>query len=76
VYVVNTSDGLPAGGAALGEEFSEALGAVWFFIAGREALSGERRVAVGAGEALAVPRLVLVSHATSCDDLKTNQSQI
>lgn len=55
--------------AALGKQLSEALSAVGFLIATSEALTGQRHVAVGAREALPVPRLILVSHATRSDDL-------
>lgn len=65
----NTGDRLGAGRAPLGEQFSEALGAVGLLVARGEPLSGQRRVAVRAGEALAVPRLVLVCHAALRDDL-------
>jgi len=65
----NTSDGFAARGAPLGEEFAEALGTVRLLVARGEALPGQRSVAVGAGEALAVPRLVLVCHTSAGDDL-------
>lgn len=65
----DAGDRLGARGAPLGEEFSEALGAVGLLVTRREPLSRQRRVAVGAREALAVPRLVLVGHAALRDDL-------
>lgn len=65
-----TSDGLDARRATLGEEFSEALCAVRLLVARREALPGQRRVTVGAREALTVPWLVLVGHASLRDDLE------
>jgi len=65
----NSGDGFGAGGAALGEEFTEAFGAVGFLVFGGEALTGQRLVAVGASEALAMPRVVLVRHASRRYDL-------
>lgn len=65
-----TGDGLGAGGAAFGEQLAEALGAVRLLVLGRESLAGERLVAVGAREALAMPRVVLVSHASRRDYLQ------
>ena len=62
-------DGFGAGRAALGEEVSEAGGAVGLVVLRGELLSGEHDVAVGAGEALAVPRLVLEGHAARRHDL-------
>lgn len=67
----DTCDGLGARSAALGEQFPEALGAVGLLVARSEPLAGERRVAVRAREALAVPWLVLVRHAALCDYLVT-----
>jgi len=64
-----TGDWLAAGRASLGEEFPEALCAVRLLVAGREALSSQRSAAVRAREALTMPRLVLVGHATRSDDL-------
>lgn len=63
----DASDGLGAGRAALGEQFAEALGAVGLLVARREPLAGQRRIAVRAREALAVPRLVLVRDASLRD---------
>lgn len=65
----DASDRLGAGRAPLSEELSEALGAVGLLVTRCEALARQRRVAVGAREALAVPRLVLVRHAALRDDL-------
>jgi len=62
-------DGVGAGYAALGEQVAEAVGAVRLLVPRREALARQRGVAVGASEALAVPRLVLVRHATGRNDL-------
>lgn len=65
----DTCNGLGAGGAPLGEELAEAISTVGLLVAGREALPCQRRVAVGAREAFAVPRLVLVGHAATRDNL-------
>lgn len=65
----NACDGLGAGGASLGEELPEAVCAVGLVIPGGEALAGEGGAAVGAGEALPMPGLVLVGHTARGDDL-------
>jgi len=65
----NTSDGLRAGSAALGKEFSKAFGTVGLLVLGGEPLTGQRLVTVGASEALAMPRVILISHAARRDDL-------
>lgn len=65
----DTCDWVFARYAALGKELTKAVGAVRFLVARSEALTSERSVAVGAREALAVPRFVLVSYATGRDDL-------
>jgi len=65
-----TGDRLGASGAPLGEELAEALGAVRLVITRRESLSRQGVVAVAAGEAVSVPRLVLVRHAAAGDDLR------
>jgi len=67
----DTCDRLGAGGAALGKKLAEAVGAVRFVLFRGEALPSQRCVAVGAGEALSVPRLVLIGHAPRGDDLIT-----
>lgn len=64
-----TSDWLHTGSAALGKELAEALGAVGLVVAAREPLAGQRGLAMAAGEAVAVPWLVLVGHAAAGDDL-------
>ena len=64
-----TCDRLGAGGTPLGEELSEALGAVGLVVPGCEPLTGQRLDAVGAGEALPVPGLVAVGHTALSDDL-------
>lgn len=71
---VLTGNGALAGGAALGEEFPEAVSAVGLVVARGEALAGQGGVAVGAGEALAMPWVVLVGHAAAGDDLKVGES--
>ena len=53
-----TSDGFGTGGAALGKELPEAVGAIRLVVSRRELLPGQLRVAVGASEALPVPSLV------------------
>jgi len=65
-----TCDWFGAGGAALGEQFAEAGGAVRLFVFGGEALAGQAGVAVHAAEALLVPRLVLVRHAPARNHLE------
>lgn len=65
-----TGDRLGASGAPLSEELAEALGAVWLVVARRESLSRQGIIAVAAGEAVSVPRLVLVCHASAGDDLR------
>lgn len=65
----DAGDGFGAGSATLCEEFAETFGAVGFFIFGGEPLTGQRFVAVGARETLAVPRFVLVGYTASRDDL-------
>lgn len=64
-----TCDWLDTGGASLGEQLSEALGTVRLLVAAGEALPGQGHLTVGAGEALAVPRFVLVGHTAAGDDL-------
>jgi len=65
----DTSYGLGAGSATLSEKLSETFGAVGFLIFGGEPLTGQRLVTVCASEALTMPRVILVSHATRRDDL-------
>jgi len=60
---------LGAGGASLGEELGEALGAVWVLLPGGEPLPRQRLAAVGAGEALPVVSLVTVGDAAARDHL-------
>ena len=64
-----TGDGSATGGAAFGEQLSEAIGAVWLLVATGEPLAGQAGVTVGARETLAVPRLTLVGHSAGGDDL-------
>lgn len=68
-----TSDRLSARRAPLREQFAEAFSAVGLLVPRREPLAGQRRAAVGAREALAVPRLVLVRHAALRDDLEARR---
>lgn len=65
----DAGDWSAASRASLGEQLAETLGAVRLVVARREALAGQRRVAVGAREAFAMPRLVLVCHTAARDDL-------
>lgn len=66
----DSGDGLVAGCASFGEQAPEAFGAARFVVARGETLSSQVLVAVGASEALAVPRFVLVSHSTALDGLQ------
>jgi len=68
-----TGDRLGASSAPLGEELAEALGAVGLVVARCESLSRQGVVAVAAGEAVSVPRLVLVRHAAAGDDLRQRE---
>lgn len=65
----DSGDWLYTSGTSLGEQLSEALGTVRLLVAAGETLPGQRHLTVGTGEALAVPRFVLVGHATAGDDL-------
>jgi hypothetical protein len=65
-----TGDGLSTGGTPLGEELSETLCTVGLVIPGGEPLACQGLDTVGAGEALAMPRLVAVSNTTLGDHLK------
>ena len=56
--------------ALLSEEIAEALGTVRLLLSGRELLAGQDLVAVGTGEALAVPRGRLVGDAPLVDHLQ------
>jgi len=67
----DTCDGAGTSGTSLGEQLAEAVCAVGFVLLGGESLPRQRRVAVGTGEALAVPGLVLVRHPAGGDDLTT-----
>lgn len=71
-----TSDRFRAGGASLGEQLAEAVGAVRLVVARRESLASQGIVAVTAGEAVSVPRLVLVRHPAASDDLRRIRSLI
>jgi hypothetical protein len=65
VQKYDTGDWLDAGIATLGEQLAVAVGAVGLLVLRGEPLAGQARVAVGAAEALPMPRLVLVRH-TAC----------
>lgn len=62
-----TADGAAAGNALLGKQLAEAAEAVDKVVPGREALAGQLGLAAGADEALLVPGLLPVVHA-SCGD--------
>lgn len=66
-----TCYGLHTRGAALGKQLAKALGTVGLLVTASEALPGQRDVAVGASEALAMPGLILIGHATRSDDLSS-----
>ena len=66
-----TGNGLGAGRAPFRKELSKAFSAVWFLVLGSKALAGKRLVTVGASKALTMPRVVLVSHTSSSDNLST-----
>ena len=66
-----TCNWFAAGGASLTEELPEAVSTVRFVVPGREPLSGQRLLAVSAGETLPVPGLVPVGHSTLGDHLAT-----
>lgn len=65
----DSGDRLGAGSASLGEQFPIAFGTIRLVVFGREPLSGQLVVAVSAGEALPMPRLIFVCHSAGCDDL-------
>lgn len=67
----DTCDRFGAGGASLGEQFSETIGAIGLVVARRESLASQGIVTVATGEAVSVPRLVLIRYPTAGDDLKT-----
>jgi len=67
----NPCDWLAAGGAPLGEQLPEAVGAVRFVITRGEPLSCQGLLAVRAGEALPVPGVVTVGHPSLGDHLTT-----
>lgn len=74
--MVDTRDRFGAGGASLGEQFSETIGAIGLVVARRESLASQGIVTVATGEAVSVPRLVLVRYPTAGDDLKTIKKKI
>lgn len=65
----DTCDRFGAGGASLGEQFPETIGAIGLVVARRESLASQGIVTVATGEAVSVPRLVLVRYPTAGDDL-------
>jgi len=65
----DAGDGLGASRASLGKEFAETVGAVRLLISGGESLSCQASVAIRATEALPMPRLIAICHATRLNDL-------
>ena len=59
-----------AGIAPLREELGEAVSTEGFVVPGGEPLACQDLVAVVAGEALSVVRIIAVSHSPGCDDLQ------
>lgn len=72
----HTTNGRSAGGALLGIQVTEAVEAVGKVITRREALARELLLAAGAQEAVLVPRLVMVGHASSGDRLEREHEDI
>lgn len=68
--IVHTSNRPRASSTPLGEKLAKALGAVRLVVARRESLSRQGVVAVAAGKAVSVPRLVLVCHTSASDNLQ------
>lgn len=65
----DSCDRLAAGETAFGEKFSKTFRAVGLVVAAGEAGPGQACLAMRAGEAFPVPRLVLVRHAATSNDL-------
>ena len=63
-------DGLVTAGTPLGEQLGEAVSTERFVIPGGEPLASQDLVAVVAGEALPVVRIIAVSHSSRRDDLQ------
>lgn len=70
-----TCNGLHTRGATLGEQLAKALGTVGLLVAASEPLPGQRDVAVGAREALAMPRFIFIGHAPRGDDLSSQSRE-
>jgi hypothetical protein len=68
-HAVHTSDRFAASRAALGEQFTKAVGAVRLVVARSKPLACQRLLAVGAGEALPMPGVVAVGDTSLRDDL-------
>jgi hypothetical protein len=66
-----TCDWFGAGEASLSEEIAVAVGAIGLVVLGGKSLTSQRICAVGAGETLSVPGLVLVRHSSTRDDFLT-----
>lgn len=65
----DSGDRFAAGEAAFGEQLSKTFRAVGLVVAAGETGPGQARLAMRAGEAFPVPRLVLVRHAATSNDL-------
>mgnify|MGYP005985454189 FL=1 len=72
----NTGDWFVAGKATFCEQLAETFCTIGLLVAAGETLSGEALGAVGAGEALSVPWLVLVRYAAASDNLKQLKSHL
>lgn len=73
---MRTTDWRSAGGALLSIQVTEAVKAVGKVITRGEALARELLLAAGAQEAVLVPRLVMVGHASSSDGLERKHGRI
>lgn len=66
----DSCDGFGASSASFSKEVTVAVSAVRFIVLGSESLSSQGIGAVGASEALSVPRVILVSDSSTCNDLR------
>lgn len=67
----DSSNRFDAGSTPLGEQLSETIATVRFFISRRETLSGQRSAAVAACETFPVPWFIFVRYATASNYLVT-----
>jgi len=65
----DTCDGFGTSGTSFGKEFTKAFCAIRLVFSGCEPLASQGFLTVGTCEALPVPRVVAVSHATLSDNL-------